>query len=515
MISAEKLLQTVITPARRELAAVITPLLAAEDTAAWVDPQLYQRVVVVHDRRDKLDLDQHDTALLTRIHDRFVDAGAHLDPAAQHELRVLDVREAELERALDARMSAGLHAAAVHVTDRAELAGLDDDEIAVAAAAATDRGLPGWVLTLAAPTVQPILARLAHRGLRHRVHEASISRCSRGGDNDTRELLVQLYRLRATRARLRGFAHHAEAVLSRQTAGSAETVTALLHALAPLAAGKAAEEDAVLTDSRIAADRLYLAQQARQRHRRPDRHSGDAREYLPLAAVLTGARKLVQHLHAVHLTERTDLPVHVPSARVWEAVAEDGRHLGMVLVDLHQRDGKRAGAWTTEITAQSQLLGRRALVCMSLNLPPIPPGGGDVVLTVDQAVTVFHEIGHVVHAMVSDVRYPSHSGFAHLPHDIVEAPAVIHEMWALHPHVLTHYARHHLTGEPIPIGLGITELIPTRHGVGYRMVQDVATALLDLAWHSIGPDDETGSVDEFGSGSWPPPAWPTASRPAT
>jgi peptidyl-dipeptidase Dcp len=496
------LLKTSGTPARHNLDAVVTPLLADSDASAWLDPRLYARVAALYARRGELDLDQEDAALLERIHQRFVRAGAHLDDVARETLRALTAREAELEVAIEARLSAGLAAAAVHVTDRAELAGLDDDEIAAAAAAAAERDLTGWLLTLSAPTVQPILARLADPGLRRRVHAASTTRCSRGDAHDTRHLAVELYRLRATRARLLGYAHHADYVLAEQTAGSPKAVAALLHELAPLAARQAAAEDAALTagpDQVAAADRLFLADQARRAHHAGGVDVDDVREYLPLSAVLDGVRQLVHTLYGMQLRDRSDLPVHVFGVRTWEAVDRDGRHLGLVLADLHRRPGKRPGAWCTELSAQSRLLDQRAVVCLSLNLPPQPDNAlhsGDVLLTAEQAVTVWHEVGHVVHVMLSDVRYPGDSGFSRLPRDVVEAPSVVQEMWALDPDLLADYARHHVTGAPMPADLA-AGLTATRHGVGYRLVEDVATALLDLAWHSLGPDDEIASVEAF------------------
>ncbi|WP_394622330.1 M3 family metallopeptidase (plasmid) [Lentzea sp. JNUCC 0626] len=491
------LLKTAGTPARHALDAVVTPLLAAADAAAWLDPRLYARVAAVHARRAELDLDQEDTALLDRVHRRFVRVGAHLDDGARDRLRTLTAHEAELEVAIEARLSAGLAAAAVHVTDRAELAGLDDNEVAAAAAAAAERDQDGWLLTLSAPTVQPILARLADPGLRRRVHAASVSRCSRGDAHDTRHLAVELYRLRATRARLLGYAHHADYVLAEQTAGSSEAVATLLHELAPLAVRQAAAEDTALTTGSgpvAAADRLFLADQARR-----GADVADVREYLPLSAVLDGVRQLVHRLYGMQLRERLDLPVHAPGVLTWEAVDHDGRRLGLVLADLHRRPGKRPGAWCTELSAQSRLLDQRAVVCLSLNLPPHPDSAlnsGDVLLTADEAVTVFHEVGHVVHVMLSDVRYPGDSGFSRLPRDVVEAPSVVQEMWALDPGLLAGYARHHVTGAPMPADLAAA-LTTTRHGVGYRLVEDIATALLDLAWHSIGPDDEIGDVEAF------------------
>ncbi|WP_367139417.1 M3 family metallopeptidase [Saccharothrix sp. HUAS TT1] len=491
------LLKTAGTPERHALDAVITPLLADSDAAAWLDPALYARVAAVHGRRDELGLDHEDRLLLERVHKGFRRAGAHLGDRDRAVLRTLTGREAELETAIEARLAIGLDDAAVHVTDRAELAGLDDDEVADAARAADRRGLDGWLLTLAAPAVQPILARLENPALRRRVHAASVGRCSHG-DGDTRGLVLELFRLRARRARLLGYRHHADLVLTGQTAGSVEAVRDLLRELVPHAVRLAAAEDAALPagPGPVAPwDRPFLARHA------PDSAGNgaariDVREYLPLTAVLDGVRSLVRDLFEVRLRDRVGLPAHVPATRVWEAVDAGDRTLGLILLDLHRRPGKRAGAWTTEMTAQSRLLRQRAVVCVSMNLPA-PRPDGEVLLTPDQAATVWHEIGgHAVHAMLSQVRYPADSGFSRLPRDVVEAASVVMEMWALDPALLAGYARHHLTGAPLPAE-ALAGPGGARCGVGHRLLQDLATSLLDLAWHSIGPDDAIDSVEAF------------------
>ncbi|NUT46743.1 MAG: M3 family peptidase, partial [Saccharothrix sp.] len=227
------LLKTGATDSRRTVDAVVTPLLAAADAAAWLDPALAARVADVHGRRHELGLEHEDLRLVERLHRAFRRAGAHLDPPDRKRLHELTVREAEVETAIEARLTSGQDAAAVHVTDPAELAGLDEVDLARAAEAAAERGLPGWLLTLTGATVQPVLAHLEDADLRRRVHHASTDRCSRGDAHDTRALVSGLLRVRAERAALLGYAHHADYVLDGQTAGSVDAVRGLLHELAP------------------------------------------------------------------------------------------------------------------------------------------------------------------------------------------------------------------------------------------------------------------------------------------
>ncbi|MBW4722383.1 M3 family metallopeptidase [Saccharothrix obliqua] len=495
------LFKTAATPARRAVDAVVSPLLADADTAAWLDPALAARVAEVHGRRDELGLNPDDVRLLDRVHRQFRRHGAHRDPAARERLRELTTRADEVGAEIEARLAGALDAAAVHVIDPAELEGLDDTELARAVRAAADHGLAGWLLPLAATTVQPVLAHLADPGLRRRVHTASTTRCSRGDEHDTRELVVELLRLRAERADLLGYRHHADYVQEVQTAGSVDAVRRLLHELAPHAVRLVADADAALpTGGRqvTAWDRPRLAHLAERVRTGEDdgTHGVDARDHLSFDTVLHGVRDVLSDLFDVWFRERSDLAAHVPDAWVWEAVDSDDQHLGLVLVDPYRRPGKRPGAWTTEIVAQSGLLRRRPVVALSLNLPePDSTLFGDVLLTPAQAAQVWHEMGHVALAMLSNVHYPGDAGHARLPWDIVEVPSVVVETWAMEPDVLLDYARHHTTRDTIPAALAdrLGAAGPAR---GLQLHQDVAASLVDLELHSLTPD-QIPSADEL------------------
>ncbi|KOV84654.1 M3 family metallopeptidase [Nocardia sp. NRRL S-836] len=486
------LLKTAGSAERDELNKTISALLADADAAAWLDADLAARVGDLHGRRAELGLDAQDLALLDRVHDDFQLAGAHLPADARETLRELRGREARLQAEIERRLGSGLAAAAVHVTDRAGLAGLDDAEIADAATAAHSRGLAGWLITQPGTSVPDVLDRLHDEGLRRRVYDAAVSRCSTGDDHDTRQHMVDLLRVRAHHARLLGRATHAELVLARQTAGSVQAVHDLLHPLAPVAARLVAAEDAALrADGPVQPwDRPLLTARLTSTTAAGD-GLGDPREYLSLGTVLTGVTDLIAGRFDIHFHERRDLRPHVPNAWVWQATDSTGRHLGLVLVDLHRRTGKRGGAWTTELVAQSGRTGRRPVVALCLNLPGTGSSVGpadEVLLSPEQAATLWHEMGHVTHAMLSDVRHPGDAGHASLPRDVVEVFSVIFEHWALDPAVLPGYARHYATGDPIPAAL-VARLAQTRPGAGVRLLEDVAASLVDLALHDLAPDD--------------------------
>ncbi|MGI5507414.1 M3 family metallopeptidase [Lentzea sp. CA-135723] len=494
------LLKTAGNPDRHQLNETLAPLRADADAAAWLDAGLAARVAELHDRRDELGLglDEQDLALLDRVHQGFRQAGAHLSSDDRETLRELDGQQARLQAEIERRLGSGLAAAAVHVIDRAELAGLDDAEIADAATAAADRGLAGWLITQSGASVPDVLARLHDAGLRRRVYDAASAHGS-SGEHDTRHLVVDLLRLRARRARLLGYSTHAELVHAELTAGSLATVRGLLHQLAPVAARLAATEDAALgLDGPVPPwDRPLLTARTTSTGGDGQVDPREYREYLALDTVLAGVTDLIDSRFGVRFHVRADLRPHVPHAWVWQATDTIGRHLGLVLVDLHRRPGKRAGAWTTELVAQSSRRGRRPVVSLCANLPGAETGtapNGQVLLSPGQAAQLWHEMGHVVHAMLSEVRHPGDAGHASLPRDVIEVTSVVFEHWALDPAVLPGYARHHITGDPIPDAL-VAQLAATRPGAGVRLVEDVAASLVDLALHDLAPDQIPATDD--------------------
>ena len=493
------------TPALQDVEAEIAPLLAAHSDAIWLDGRLHARVEALASRveAEGVSLTPDTAWLLHRTRTRFARAGVGLDDAAKDRLRALNAELTSLEATFGRKLLAGANAAAVLVTDEAELDGLPEDARASAARAAAERGHEdAWLLELQLPTQQSVLAQLRDRGLRERVMTASLTRGATGDENDTRETLLAIVRLRAERARLLGFEHHAAYVASDATAGSAQAVADMLARLAPAAASNAQAEAAEL-EAALRADHpgatlepwdwAYYAERVRQERRALD--DAAMRPYLELDRVLTeGVFLAANRLYGLTFARRHDLAGYHPDVQVYEVFDADGAGLGLFLGDWWTRPSKRGGAWMNSLVDQSTLLGGSPVVVNNLNIPQ-PADGQPTLLTWDEVITMFHEFGHALHGLLSFVRYPSQSGTS-VPRDFVEYPSQVNEMWAWDPEVLASFAVHHETGEPMPAQWVETLLAARQDGEGFATTEYLAAALLDQAWYRLAPEDVPADPDE-------------------
>ncbi|NIZ91152.1 M3 family metallopeptidase [Kineococcus rubinsiae] len=489
----------------RALHAEVAPRLAAHSDAVRLDPRLVERLRVLAED-PPADLTPEARRLLERYHRDAVRAGALLGPAEQERLRALNAELSALTTAFDDALLADTNDLAVRFTDAAELEGLSEAEVARARAAAEARDLDGFVVPLVLPTGQPVLESLRRRASRERVHAASVVRGGRGGAHDTRPLLLRVVALRAERARLLGFADHASWVVADETAGDVEAAVGMLRRLAPAAVANARREAAELEEL-LSADGEELPLRAwdwahyAERLRR-QRFSVDAdalRPYFELERVLVdGVFATAGALYGLSFTERHDLPVYNPQVRTFE-VGDANGPLGLYLFDPYARESKRGGAWMSSFVDQSRLLGTRPVVVNCLNVPQ-PAPGDPTLLTVDEVETLFHEFGHTLHGLLSDVHYPTFSGTS-VPRDFVEFPSQVNEFWAFEPDVLARYARHHETGEVLPAAAVEGLLAARRYGEGFGTTEYLAAALLDMAWHRVAPgelaDAEPAEVGRF------------------
>jgi peptidyl-dipeptidase Dcp len=485
------------TPGIREIEADVAPRLAAHADAITLDTVLFARIEALFAARHDLGLDPESLRLLERRHRDAVRAGARLGPAQQERLRALNAELSTLSTEFGNRLLAGANAAAVLVDDPAQLDGLPADAVSAAARAAADRGQEGaHLLTLVLPTGQPALASLTDRALRERLHRASTGR-GLGGDHDTRDIVLRLAALRAERATLLGHPHHASWVVEDSTAATVEAIDAMLGKLAPVAVANARAEAAELSEAAgfpIAAwDRAFYAE--RVRRERFDLDTDALRPYFELERVLhDGVFHAAGRLYGLRFTERHDLPRYHPDVRVFDVFDSDGQ-LGLFVADFYARDSKRGGAWMNSFVVQSGLLGTKPVVLNTLNIAK-PAEGEPTLLTVDNVRTLFHEFGHALHGLFSDVRYPTFSGTS-VPRDFVEYPSQVNEMWLEDPEVLARYARHHETGEPLPTDLAERLAASRRFGEGFATTEYLAAALLDQAWHRLGPDERVTDVERF------------------
>jgi peptidyl-dipeptidase Dcp len=487
----------------QELEVEISPRLSAHRDSILLNEQLFARVKAVYDTRDTLGLDPESLRLVEETYKDFVLSGAQLDAQQKDRLKAINAELAELETRFDQNVLAEVNASAVVVDSREELAGLTDAEIQTAADAASARDLPGkYVLPLLNTSGQPLLTTLENRALRQRIMETSLVRGSRDNEFDNREVLTRTARLRAERAQLLGFPHHAAVQLAKQTAQTVEAVQQRLADLIPRAVANAEREAAELqaqlqadgVDFQLAAwDWAYYAEKVRQQRFSFD--ESQLKPYFELDNVLQkGVFFAANQIYGVSFKERTDLPVYQEDVRVFEVLEADGSTLAFFLFDPYARPSKRGGAWMNDYVAQSALMETRPVIANHQNVPK-PPAGEPTLLTFDEVITMFHEFGHALHGMFSSVNYPSFSG-TNVPRDFVEYPSQVNEMWSTWPEVLKNYAVHYQTGEPMPTELLDKVLASQKYGQGFATSEYLMAALIDMSLHVLGPD-EVPTADEL------------------
>jgi peptidyl-dipeptidase Dcp len=489
-------------PTIQQIEQELAPRLAAHRDAIFLDRRLYERVRALYQVRDGLDLDPESRWLLERYHTDFIRSGAQLDSWRQERLRELNQELSSLTTSFGTRLLADTNELAVAVDDPARLAGFSGDAVAAAAEAGRARGEETHLLTLILPTNQPALASLDDRDLRERIHRASTSRGARGNEHDTGELVRRIVALRAERARLLGYPHHAAYQIADRTAGSVDAVDAMLSKLVPAAVANARAEAAELQraihhDGKGLTlqpwDWTYYAERVRRQRYNLD--TSVLRPYFDLDRVLLdGVFFAASRLYGLRFTPQPDLTAYHPQARVFEVFDADGSGLGLFIADLYTRDSKRGGAWMSSFVEQSALLGTRPVVLVNMNVSQ-PPEGEPTLLTADEVKTLFHEFGHALHGLLSDVIYPRFAGTS-VPRDFVEYPSQVNEMWMMWPEVLESYARHYRTGEPMPAELAERWRASRAFNEGFKTTEQLAATVLDLAWHRLHADEVEAATAE-------------------
>ncbi|NII40391.1 peptidyl-dipeptidase Dcp [Curtobacterium flaccumfaciens] len=481
----------------RDLEAELSPLLAAHRDAIVLDGRLFARVRTVHDELDATaGRSDEDRRLADRTLTEMTLAGAGLDDAGKGRLTAINQELSSLTTTFERNLLEDTNDAAVHMTDESELAGLDDGAKSAAAGAAADRGLDGWLVTLPLYTGHPWLATLTDRGLRQRIMEASLSRGRRGNAFDNREVLLRIVRLRAERAELLGFRDHASVVTADETARTPEAVADLLSSLVPAAVANARDE----RDARSRTigheveswDWAYATEVLRGAQFAAD--SGALRPYLEADRVLVdGVFHAASALYGLRFTERHDLHGYNDEVRVFEVVDEQDAPVGLYLLDLYTRDGKRGGAWMNPVVEQSHLLGTLPVVVNNLNVPK-PAAGSPTLLTQDEVETLFHEFGHALHGLIARTTYPRFSG-TNVERDFVEFPSQVNEMWVTWPSVLANYAKHHETGASMSPELVLGLSSSEGFNEGFGTTEYLAAALLDQAWHRLSATEAAAVTD--------------------
>ncbi|ALV43294.1 hypothetical protein AU252_20770 [Pseudarthrobacter sulfonivorans] len=474
----------------RDLETELSPRISAHQDEIYLNRALFDRFAAI----DTSGLDPESVRLVEEYVKEFRQSGIQLEKPGQERLKEINAELSKLGTEFGQRVKEAMKSSALLLDTAAELAGLPADDVASAAEAARAVGHDGkFLLTLIQPSNQPALAALENRDVRRRLFEASIGRGS-GGSLDVLELARSTARLRAEKAALLGFANYAELVVDRQTARDFDAVQSMLTRLAPAAVRNADAEAAALTEAAghplEAWDWAFYSAKVQREKYAVDEQA--LRPYFELERVLRdGVFFAATSLYGITFHERKDLAGYHPDVRAWEVRDQDGSGLGLFLGDYYTRESKRGGAWMNSLVDQSGLLGTRPVVINNLNISK-PPAGEPTLLTLDELRTTFHEFGHALHGLLSNVTYPRFAGTA-VPRDFVEYPSQVNEMWILWPEVLANYARHHATGEPLPQQV-VDKLNDSRlWGEGFGTTEYLGAALLDLAWHVL---DETEIPDD-------------------
>jgi peptidyl-dipeptidase Dcp len=485
------------------LQAKIAPLLSAHRDSIQLNQELFKRIQNLWNDRVSLELGAEELQVLKKYYEDFVHAGALLNDEQRERVKSLNQELASLQAQFSQRVLADSNDLAVAIEDVSLLSGLSDAQIAACKQAAVDKGIPdAWVIPVVNFSGHPFLQSLSNRETRKRVMEASLKKGLQGNSNDTREILVSMAKLRAKKAKLFGFGSHAEYVLSRQTAKHPDRVVEMLSKLAKAAVrnakSEATELQAIINSepesfSLASWDWDYYTEILRR-----EKYSLDVsllKPYFELNNVLyKGIFKAAGDLYGLSFRAREDLVAYHPDAKVFE-VFKDDAPLGLYIADFYARSSKRGGAWMNSLVDQNTLLDQSPVIVNNLNIPK-PPEGSVTLLTLDETTTFFHEFGHALHGLLSNVTYPRVSGTS-VERDFVEFPSQVNEMWMMWPEVVDEYARHYETGERLPQEWIDTLQTTETFNEGYKTTSYLAASVLDLAFHLLHEETEIDDVEQF------------------
>ena len=473
----------------------MAPKLSAHSDQILLNGPLFNRISQLYDQRYKLGLDSEGIRLIEKYYIDFVRSGAKLSSEEKEKLKSINGEIAVLQTNFSQNILKEVNALAVVVDSRDELDGLTDSAIEAAANEANSRGLDGkYVIALKNTSGQPSMSSLTNRDLREKIHKTSLSRGSRGGEFDNRENLSKVIKLRAQRAQLMGYSNHAAYRLESQTAQTPKAVNERLSSLAPKALSNAKKEAADLQkmiDAEGGGFQLaswdwdYYTEKVRA-----DRYSFDTSQlkpYFEMDNVLqNGVFFVANQLFGISFKERFDFPVYQDDVRVFEVFNEDGSTLALFIYDGYARSSKSGGAWMNAYVSQSKLKGNLPVVANHQNVVK-PSEGEPTLLSFDEVITMFHEFGHALHGMFSNVNYPYFSGTS-VPRDFVEYPSQVNEMWAVWPSVLKNYAVHYKTNEAMPKALLDKVLATQKFNQGFSTTEYLASSILDQSLHQLTPE---------------------------
>ena len=471
----------------------ILPLLAANEDSIYLNDKLFERIEVLYQQRASLSLDSESLKLLEHYYDLFSLRGANLSPEKKEALKEINNRLASLENDFNYNTLQARHQAALSIEKEEDLVGLSPEEQKILL---QEDG--SWKIALTNTTQQPLLSQLEKEETRVRLFQQSWNRASQGAFS-TENIVLEIIALRQKKATLLGYDNYAQWSLQKSVAKTPQTVMNFFERLLKPTFEKVAKEVACLKDfsgqDQIAPHNWdYYAEKVRKAQY--DLDENQLKPYFELVNVLEkGVFHAATELYGITFKRRMDLPVYHPDVVVYELFEADGSPLGLYYGDFYTRESKRGGAWMSELVTPSKLFGQKPVIYNVCNYTP-PTEQLPCLLSFSEVETLFHEFGHALHAFFAEQQYATLAGTA-VARDFVEFPSQFNEYWALHPEVLPHYARHYLSQEVITPSL--IEKLKASHDFnrGYAFCEVLASAYLDMQWHTLPASAQVTEVDAF------------------
>lgn len=500
----------------QQIAKEVSPMLSKHEDDIMLNEKLFARIKSVYEKQDSFQLNSEQKRLLEKYYKDFTRNGVNLDPESKKRLRAINEELSKLSLQFGENVMKEVERFELVIDNKEDLAGLPQNVIDMAASEAKARGYEGkWVFTIDKASMIPFLQYSKKRKLREKIFKAYINQGDHNDSLDNKAIVKKMVRLRAEKARLLGYKTHADYVLEKNMAKNPENVYKFMDKVWKPALNKAKAEAYDLQRMVYKEgnkfklqpwDWWYYAEKVRKA--KYDLSDEELRPYFKLENVLNGLFEVVHKLYGLKFIERKDIPVYHPDVKVYEVQESDGRHVGIIYLDYFYRKGKNGGAWMDAFRKESKMFGKKItpIVCNVANFTK-PTETQPSLLSLEEVLTMFHEFGHALHGLLSDVTYESLSGTA-VPRDFVEVFSQLMENWALQPEVLKSYAKHYKTGEPIPDKL-IQKIQKSRlFNQGFATVEYMAAAYLDMDWHTLSQEDankiedvnkfETQSMNKIG-----------------
>ncbi|HPI38018.1 MAG TPA: M3 family metallopeptidase [Ignavibacteriaceae bacterium] len=492
------------SPELQSIYREMSPLLSKHSDDISLNPKLFERIKYLHNNQSKLKLTKEQTTLLDKYYKNFVRSGANLNDADKEKLMKINEELSMASLKFREHVLNETNNFELIIDNEKNLSGLPQSSIDAAKLAAKEKGYEDkWLFSLQAPSYRPFVIYSDNRELREKMFKASTMRANNNNENDNKSIVEKMVLLRLQRANLLGYKTHADFILDEYMAKNPKTVYDFLLQIWKPALTKAKKELAELQtlaakegfNSKIQPwDWSYYSEKLKKE--KYDFDEEMLRPYFKLENVIDGLFTVVNKLYGLKIEERNDIDVYHHDVRVFEIKEADGKHVGIIYTDYYPRESKRAGAWSNNFRYQSNLNGEYIYpICFNTCNLTKPTEDSPSLLTLDEVETLFHEFGHALHGLLSNVTYPSFSG-TNVAWDFVELPSQIMEHWVSEPEVLKMYAKHYKTGETMPDELIEKIKAVSKYNQGFATVSYLSAALLDMDYHTVAKEMPI-KTDEF------------------